>query len=128
MPVRVDQTRHENPSAAIDRLRTIRRGGIAGRDGLDPIALDEQTQSVAQGAGVSVEQPEVCEQDGVRRSCTSRTWLRAGALREPERRDRASNPCDKAAPRQVRTDPARQGMNFRPVAEAATMTGGGCVA
>lgn len=48
--MRIDQTRHDNPAAAIDRLRTLRSGSVAGGDGLDPIAFDEQREPIAQGA------------------------------------------------------------------------------
>ncbi len=63
MPVRVDQAGHQHAPAALDDLRTVRRGGIPVGDVHDLVAVDEQTKSVAQTAGSAVEQSEIREHD-----------------------------------------------------------------
>ena len=52
MPVRVDQARHNDPAAAIDDARALRRRRACRHDRLDPAALDEQAKPVAQRAAI----------------------------------------------------------------------------
>jgi hypothetical protein len=79
--MRVDQTRHHDPSAAIDHLGTFRWGQLAGRDQLDAVALDKETEPTAQGFGGSVEKQKIPEQE--RRHGGRR--LSAGRPGKPER-------------------------------------------
>jgi len=51
VPVRVDQTRHHDPPAAIDHRRAVRWGQVAGGNLLDTIALDQEVKPSAQGFG-----------------------------------------------------------------------------
>ena len=59
MPVRVDQARHESPPAAVDHVRVVWRGRVSLGHGLDPTALDEQAEAIAQCVRLAVEQTEI---------------------------------------------------------------------
>ena len=63
MPMRVDQARHQDPPAAIDHPRAIRRRRIAAGDLLDPIALDKEAKPSSQSFGPSIEKQEIREHD-----------------------------------------------------------------
>jgi hypothetical protein len=69
MPVRIDQAWHDDPAAAIDRARALRRSRAPASDGLDPAALDEQAKPFGERARFAVEQQKIREHD---RPC--RTW------------------------------------------------------
>ena len=116
VPVGVDQPWHDDPAAAIDRTRAFRRRLAARGDGLDPAALDEEAEPFAHTAGFAVEQQEIREHDRPRRLCRG---LRPGSARQAERRDRRPRAGDEAASRKLGVDPARQRLNFRPMAKAA---------
>ena len=82
VPMRVDQTRHHNPPAAIDHPRAFRRGQLTGYDHPDTIALDQEVKPSAQGFGFSVEKQKIPEHDCRRGAggCHSR----GGWLSKPE--------------------------------------------
>ena len=124
MPVRVDQARHDNPPSAVDHVRVVWRGRVSLGHGLDPTALDEQAEAIAQCVRLAVEQTEIREQNRPRRRGGRR--LRAGVSGQSERCDRGAHASDKAAPGKIRADPTCQGLNFRPVAQAAGVTGESC--
>ena len=117
MPMRVDQTRHHDPSATIDHPRAVRRGQLAGRDQLDAIALDEEAKPSAQGSGLSIEKQKIPEHDWRRGAGRSR--LRAGWPNKPERRERGAHPGDEAASRHFPVDSTRGELKLR----QATKTG-----
>jgi hypothetical protein len=83
--VRVDEARHHDSSAAIDYLRAVWRGQIAGCDQLDKIAFDKETKPSAKGFGPSVEKQKITEYDWRRGAGGGRS--RTGRLNKPERRD-----------------------------------------
>jgi hypothetical protein len=95
MPMGVDQTRHKDSATAIDHMRTVWRSRVALRHGLDPVALNEQTKTVAQSAEASVEQPEIREQGRPRR--LARRRLRIGEFEQAERCSRNAHAGDKPA-------------------------------
>ena len=85
MPVRVDQARHHEPSAAIDHLRAVGWGQVTGRDQLDTIGLDKEAKPSPQGVGLAVEKQKILKHDwrrGVRRRHSS-----AARLNETERHE-----------------------------------------
>jgi hypothetical protein len=92
----VDEARHDDPAAAIDDLRVIRRRRIAFRHGFDPIALDEQTEPVAQFGGLSVEQTKIREQNGSRWLLGRR--LRMSMTEQPQRCNGRGHARNEAAP------------------------------
>ena len=51
VPMRVDQTRHHDPPAAIDHPRALQWGQLTGYDQPDTIALDQEVKPSAQGFG-----------------------------------------------------------------------------
>ena len=63
MPMRVDQTRHHDPPAAIDHPRALRRGHVTSGDLLDTIALNNEASPSAQVFGLSVEKQKIPEHD-----------------------------------------------------------------
>ena len=117
MPVRVDQARHDDPAAAINRARVLGRRRAPASDRLDPAALDQQAKPFAERARLAVEQQEIREYNSSRRL---RRGLSLRPARQTERRDRGPRAGDESAARKVGVDPAREGLNFRPMAEAAT--------
>src|SRR6516165_9091092 len=117
MPMRVDQTRHHNPSAAIDHLRAFRRGQIAGCDRLDAITLDKEAEPAAQGFGGSVEKQKIPEHDRWRGA--GRRRLRAGRPNKPERgqrRKRRAHAGDETASRQFAANSTRGELKLRQAA------------
>jgi len=81
MPVRIDQTRHQDPPAAIDYPRAFRRGHVTDGDPLDTIALDKETTPFAQGLWSFHQKAE-----------NSRTRLAAWGRRKPLARRLAEQP------------------------------------
>jgi hypothetical protein len=61
--MRVDQTRHYDPSATIDHSRTFRWRHVTGRDLLDAISLDKETEPSAQDSGPAVEELKIAKND-----------------------------------------------------------------
>jgi hypothetical protein len=80
--MRVDQARHDNPSAAIDHSRAFRWGYLTAGDPLYTIALDEEAKPSAQGRGLSVEKQKIPEHDW--RRGAGRCRSHAGWLNKPE--------------------------------------------
>ena len=115
MPVRIDQARHDDPAAAIDRARALGRRRAPASDRLDPAALDQQAKPFAERARLAVEQQEIREHDWRRRL---RQGLRFRFARQAERSERGAGAGDESAARKAGVDPARQCLNFRPMAQA----------
>src|SRR5580658_8150653 len=117
MPMRVYHARHQGPAAAVDDLRSIRRGKLVRGKRLDPSSLDQKAKPALQRRGFAVEQEEIREQDGsegVRR-------LRRGAAREAERGERRAHACNEASSREVADDAPSNRADFGPAAPAAAV-------
>ena len=67
VPVRVDQSGHHDPAAAIDRPRAFRTRRAPGGEGFDPAAFDHESKPTAQCVGLPVEKQKVREDDRRRR-------------------------------------------------------------
>src|SRR6516225_5892351 len=103
MPMCIDQPRHHEASAAIDEPRAFRWGYVTGGDALDTITLDKQAKSFAQSFGPAVEKLKIPKHDW--RGRVRRSGLRPVRPNKAERRERATNPGNKAASRHFPVDP-----------------------
>src|SRR6516225_9588991 len=121
MPMRVDQARHDNRSAAIDHLRAVWRGQVAAADLLNPIALDKEATPSTQNAGLSIEEQKIPEHDRPRGARRSRS--RAGRPNKPKRGERGARARDETASRQIPIDAASCGLKLRLTAKTSGKTG-----
>jgi hypothetical protein len=78
VPMRVDQAGHQGAAAAVDDLRIVGGGGVAGVDRFDLVAFDEHLRPLAHCRRSSVEHAHVFEEDGLFGFGRDRGGLRPG--------------------------------------------------
>jgi len=121
VPVRVNQSRHHDPSAAIDYPRATRWGRIVSTDLRNTISLDEDTKPSPQFVRFSGEEQNIPKHERPRGAFRSR--LCELRTKEPKRCERGAHPREETASRQLSIDSRSGELDLRLTAGAGR--GGG---